>query len=69
MLTPEKAYNELIGKPSTVVRNPLRVAPFRSSESYLVDKLTGNRIVGERMPLGRPKTSRLDHRCDPHMDR
>lgn len=55
VLTQGKAYTELIGKPSTVVRNRFRVVPFRSSESYLVDKLTGYRIVGERMPLGRPK--------------
>ncbi len=55
VLTPGRSHSELVSKPSAVMRKRLRVVPFRSDESYLIDKLTGTRIVGERMPIGRPK--------------
>lgn len=54
VLTPGKSHSELVNRPSSVMRHRIRVVPFRSNESYLIDKLTGNRIVGERMPIGRP---------------
>jgi hypothetical protein len=55
VLTRGKSHSELVNKPSVVMRHRIRVVPFRSEQSYLVDKLTGNRIVGERMPVGRPR--------------
>lgn len=55
VLTRGRSHSELVNKPSFVMRHRIRVVPFRSEQSYLVDKLTGNRIVGERMPIGRPR--------------
>lgn len=54
VLTRGRSHSELVNKPSFVMRHRIRVVPFRSDESYLIDKLTGKRIVGERMPVGRP---------------
>jgi hypothetical protein len=40
--------------PSVEVRGMMLVAPGDPEKSYLVRKLEGNRVVGERMPMGRP---------------
>ena len=48
-----QAHANLVGRPSTFVGDRQLVAPGRPDESYLIDKLLGRRVVGERMPLGR----------------
>ncbi|MGA7306687.1 MAG: hypothetical protein WBW88_17555 [Rhodothermales bacterium] len=47
------AATSLIGVRSIGIPERLRVVPGRPDESYLLDKLRGERIVGERMPMGR----------------
>ncbi len=42
----------LVGAPSTQVRDLLLVKPGDPEGSYLIRKLEGGRMVGDRMPLG-----------------
>lgn len=55
VLTRGRSHSELVNKQSFLMRSRIRVVPFRSHESYLIDKLIGTRIVGERMPVGQPR--------------
>ena len=48
-----QAYENLVNVRSVGLRGMYRVRPGMSDSSYLVRKLTGEGIVGERMPLGR----------------
>ena len=48
-----RAYENLVNARSVGLRGMYRVRPGRSDSSYLIRKLTGEGIVGERMPLGR----------------
>jgi hypothetical protein len=45
------AYGNLVNVRSVGLRDMYRVRPGRSDSSYLVRKLTGEGIVGDRMPL------------------
>jgi hypothetical protein len=48
-----RAGPNLIDEHSKFVHDRFLVSPGHPEESYLIDKLRGERIVGERMPLGR----------------
>ena len=47
-----RAYAQLINQPSLGIRDVLRVEPGHAARSYLIRKLEGRQIVGERMPMG-----------------
>jgi len=57
VLTPARAYTEIVGKPSTEITTLLRVAPGDASNSYLYRKITGVGITGDRMPQTLPPLS------------
>jgi hypothetical protein len=56
-LGPGQAYAHLVGVPSNQRQELLRVEPGAPDESYLILKLRGTDIVGERMPFGGPYLS------------
>ena len=47
-----RAYNSLVGRPSTGKPGEIRVIPGDPQNSYLVKKLEGRDINGVRMPRG-----------------
>ena len=47
-------YQQLVGKPSTFMPDWQLVQPGDAGRSYIIQKLTGGTIVGERMPSGKP---------------
>lgn len=53
-LEPGHAYRNLVNVASSGIGEILRVKPGSAAESYLINKLTGSGIVGERMPMGKP---------------
>lgn len=53
-LSSRDAYTALVNRPSHVVSDWILVIPGNPAESYLMRKLNGDRIVGERMPQGQP---------------
>jgi hypothetical protein len=54
VLSPGKAYANVVGKGSTEMPSLLRVAANDPSSSYLYRKITGAGITGDRMPQGGP---------------
>lgn len=46
------SYRGLVNVPSVQIGEMMRVLPGDPDRSYLVVKLEGSRIVGERMPMG-----------------
>ncbi len=48
------AYGNLVNVQSAEIADVVRVNPGMSAASYLVRKLEGTSIVGERMPFGGP---------------
>lgn len=55
-----QSYKNLVNVPSTQVQDLLLVNPGNPDKSYLVDKLEGNKVVGERMPMGKTRLSDKD---------
>jgi len=51
------AYDNLVGVASGQMPQLLRVKPLASDESYLINKLRGEGISGERMPRNRSPLS------------
>ncbi len=54
VLSPGRAYANVVGKPSTESPSLARVTAGDPSNSYLYRKITGSGITGERMPQGGP---------------
>ena len=54
VLTPDRAYDSIVGVPSREMPSLLRVAPGSPLDSYLYRKVTGGAITGDRMPPGGP---------------
>ncbi|NNE45914.1 MAG: hypothetical protein HKN37_04555 [Rhodothermales bacterium] len=52
-LEPGQSYANLVNVRSVGLRSLFRVHPGRADSSYLVRKLTGDGIVGDRMPYTR----------------
>lgn len=48
-----QAYQNLVNRPGVGIGEYLRVKPYHPEESYLIFKLEGSKIVGERMPMGK----------------
>ena len=48
-----RAYHNLVNVQSVGIPDIQRVNPHHPEESYLIRKLQGTKIVGERMPLGK----------------
>ena len=53
-LEPGTAHASLVGQPSVGMAGVARVEPGQPEGSYLLRKLRGEAIVGERMPLAKP---------------
>lgn len=54
VLTPERSYSEIVGRPSVQMSSLPRVQPGSPDMSYLYRKITGAGITGDRMPQGGP---------------
>jgi hypothetical protein len=54
VLSPGRAYANVVGKPSTEIPSLARVQPSDPANSYLYRKITGAGITGDRMPQGGP---------------
>ena len=53
-LTEGKAHGDLVNVPSRQKPEFLLVSPGNPDDSYLLRKMTGEGIIGERMPTGLP---------------
>lgn len=54
------AYALIVNVPSLENPDLMRVKPFDPENSYLMRKVEGNNITGERMPLGGPYLSQTE---------
>lgn len=54
VLTPGRAYDNIVNRPSTEIPSLARVVPSDPSNSYLYRKVIGSGITGDRMPQGGP---------------
>lgn len=54
VLTPDRAYANLVNVPSTEAASLVRVKPNDPDNSYMFRKITGVGITGGQMPLGGP---------------
>jgi hypothetical protein len=54
ILSPGRAYANIVGVASTENTQILRVVPSDPTNSYLYRKITGSGITGDRMPQGGP---------------
>ena len=54
VLSPGRAYANIVGKPSTEMPSLQRVTPSDATNSYLYRKVIGSGITGDRMPQGGP---------------
>jgi hypothetical protein len=54
VLSPGRAYGNVVGKASTEMPQLMRIAPSDPANSYLYRKITGAGITGARMPQGGP---------------
>jgi len=54
VLTPGRAYANIVGRASTETPSLLIIAPSDPANSYLYRKVTGAGITGDRMPQGGP---------------
>ena len=59
-LTEGESYKSLVNVPSIQVQDLLLVDPGHPDKSYLIDKLEGVKVVGERMPMGAPPLPNKD---------
>lgn len=57
LLVAGSSYANLVNRPSVEINSLLRVEPLDPDDSYLVRKLEGVNIVGDRMPQGGPYLS------------
>jgi hypothetical protein len=57
LLTADASYTNLVNRPSVEINSLMRVKPLDDSNSYIVRKLEGVNIVGDRMPQGGPYLS------------
>src|SRR5579859_662085 len=57
VLSPGRAYSNIVGVPSTEMASLQRVAPNDFANSYLYRKITGVGITGVQMPNGGPYLS------------
>ena len=54
VLTPGRAYANIVNRPSTEMPSLQRITPSDPSNSYLYRKVIGSGITGDRMPQGGP---------------
>ena len=54
VLSPGRAYANIVNRPSTEMPSLQRIAPSDPSNSYLYRKVIGSGITGDRMPQGGP---------------
>jgi hypothetical protein len=54
ILTPGRAYTQIVNQSSNQMPGLKRVAPSDPANSYLYRKITGSGITGDRMPQGSP---------------
>ena len=50
-----QSYKNLVNVPSVQIQDLLLVDPGHPDKSYLINKIEGNNVVGERMPMGKPR--------------
>jgi len=56
-LSAGQSYSNLVNVPSQQMPSLQRIEPGNSAESYLIKKLEGNGIRGQRMPFNQPPLS------------
>ena len=54
VLTPGRAYANIVNRPSTEMPSLQRITPSDPSNSYLYRKVIGSGVTGDRMPQGGP---------------
>jgi len=57
ILSPGRAYEQTVNRPSVEMPSLMRIAPGDPANSYLYRKITGAGITGDRMPQGGPYLS------------
>jgi hypothetical protein len=54
ILTPGRAYGQIVNHPSIEMPQLMRIAPGDPANSYLYRKILGAGVTGDRMPQGGP---------------
>jgi hypothetical protein len=49
-----QSYKNLVNVPCVQIQDLLLVDPGHPDKSYLMNKIEGTQVVGERMPMGKP---------------